>query len=87
MIRILQLLIVVVASNTLVAAGCAGSHHKDSGSLSESEALELALTLANGECTKKFSQAPFNESSSAVEFRDGLVSHQNIRRSKRSRRI
>ena len=38
--------------------------------LSESEALSLAVTLANEECTKRFSQTPFNQSSFAIEFRD-----------------
>jgi hypothetical protein len=39
--------------------------------LSESEALILAVTLANVECTKEFGNSPFDEKSYKISFLDG----------------
>jgi hypothetical protein len=52
--------------------GC-GSTRRDvrSGGLSEVEALELAVALANAECMDRFGEAPFEASSYTILFRDG----------------
>lgn len=41
------------------------------GLLSKNEALELAVSLANKECMKRFSRAPFALSTYSIELRDG----------------
>ncbi len=38
--------------------------------ISKGEALALAVTLANGECLEKFSEAPFNISSYPIELKN-----------------
>jgi hypothetical protein len=47
--------------------GCQSGQQK----LTESEALELAVKLANRECYKIYSVAPFDASSYALIFRQG----------------
>lgn len=52
--------------------GCGGT--QDGGTerpISESQALELAIEIANEECMSKFSTAPFDRSSSRIVFKDG----------------
>lgn len=39
--------------------------------LSEPEALKLAASIANAECVDKFGEAPFDESSFSIDFREG----------------
>jgi len=38
--------------------------------LSEPEALKLAVSIANAECVAKFGEAPFEESSFSIGFRE-----------------
>ena len=40
-------------------------------SLSEAEALVLAVSLANEECFATYSERPFNENSYTIKFEDG----------------
>ena len=52
--------------------GCGSTHQAvRSDQLSEDEALELAVVIANTECMDKFGQAPFETSSYTIEFREG----------------
>ena len=39
--------------------------------LSETEALKLAVSIANAECVAKFGEAPFDESSFSIDFQEG----------------
>ena len=53
--------------------GCQASQkHAVERELSKSEALVLAVSLANKECDLKYSSAPFDTSSCAIEYREGL---------------
>lgn len=53
--------------------GChASQKHAVERGLSKSEALVLAVSLANKECDLQYSLAPFDTSSYAIEYRDGL---------------
>ena len=56
----------------VLALGCGGTQDRHATvSLSQSEALDLAVLLANEECSSKFSMAPFDSSTSSVAFKDG----------------
>ncbi len=56
----------------LFALGCLGSRQGGrSESLSETQALELAVALANEECKARFSAEPFDASSYRIKFVDG----------------
>ncbi len=52
--------------------GCRAARHPDhERPLSKDEAVELAVAIANEECMKNFSAAPFDASSYPIELRDG----------------
>jgi len=56
----------------VLMAGChSASNQPDGQKLTESEALTLAVELANKECEARYSFAPFNMSSYLIEFKDG----------------
>ena len=56
----------------LFALGCLGARQGGhSESLSETQALELAVALANAECKAKFAAEPFDVSSYPIRFIDG----------------
>ena len=56
----------------LFALGCLGARQGGhSESLSETQALELAVALANEECKARFSAEPFDASSYRIKFVDG----------------
>jgi hypothetical protein len=55
-----------------LVAGChAASNQPDGPTLTESQALTLAVELANEKCEARYSFAPFNMSSYLIEFKDG----------------
>ena len=63
---------VLVASCAFFALGCLGSRQAGhSGTLSEAQALELAVVLANAECKAKFATEPFDDSSYPIGFING----------------
>jgi hypothetical protein len=68
--RSLGLHVVVICA--ALHLGCGGTHdgHANS-SISESQALQIAVAAANEECMSRFSIAPFDSSSSSIEFRNG----------------
>ena len=51
--------------------GCSGTSKGQAGSISESQALDLAVAIANKECMSRFARAPFDRSSYPIEFKDG----------------
>lgn len=56
----------------MLTLGCqSASKHLAGRELTESQALALAVELANNECEAKYSFAPFSTSSYLIEFRDG----------------
>jgi hypothetical protein len=56
----------------ILGVGCHSAQKQISGrELSESEALELAVRLANQECDKIYSVTPFEPSSYFIIFRQG----------------
>ena len=62
----------LVAFIILVALGCGGTKDRNvTAVLSQPEALKLAVSLANEDCLSKFSMAPFDSTSSTIEFKDG----------------
>jgi hypothetical protein len=65
---ITSILLVVVT----VFLGC-GTIYRDSrnAELTEAQAVQLAVSLANAECTDKFGEAPFEASDFPVRFQDG----------------
>ena len=66
--RVRGLLLVMM----VLALGCGGTQDRHATSpLSQAEALDLAVLLANEECSSKFSMAPFDGSSSPIAFKDG----------------
>jgi hypothetical protein len=72
MFRKLGLASVLLASLAFLVLGCHASRragHPES--LSEAQALELAVALANGESKAKFSVEPFDGSSYEINFIDG----------------
>jgi hypothetical protein len=53
----------------LCLLGCAGSSSdSDKGALSQSQALQLAVELANEECQAQFAAAPFDTASYSIRF-------------------
>ena len=68
--RVRGLLLSIIC--TALALGCGGTQdHHAAPSLSQSQALELAIAIANEACMSKFSMAPFDNSSSTIEFKGG----------------
>jgi hypothetical protein len=66
MLRIVAFIVV------LLCLGCSLVHRSSSeGELSESEALQLAVSIANSKCNEEFSETPFDETSYTISFRDG----------------
>ena len=63
-----NILLVVVT----IFLGC-GTTHRDSrnAELTETQALQLAVSLANAECTDKFGESPFEASNFPIRFQDG----------------
>ena len=52
--------------------GCAGSSSQsDEGALSQTQALRLAVELANEECQARFAAAPFDTASYPIRFVNG----------------
>jgi hypothetical protein len=68
-IRNLNVVLFIALATTI---GCqSASRESNTQKLSESEALSLAVELANKECESSYSSAPFTLSSYSIEFRDG----------------
>jgi hypothetical protein len=67
--QIIKLMLLVVVT---ILLGC-GVTHRDAGSavLSEKQALQLAVNLANAECADRFGEAPFEASNYPISFRNG----------------
>ena len=56
----------------ILGFGCQAAQREPSRqTLSESEALKLAVSIANAECVAKFGEAPFDGSSFSIDFQDG----------------
>ena len=56
----------------ILGFGCQAAQREASRqTLSEPEALKLAVSIANAECVAKFGEAPFDGSSFSIEFRKG----------------
>ena len=56
----------------LCLLGCAGSSSQsDEGALSQTQALQLAVELANEECQARFAAAPFDSASYPIRFVNG----------------
>jgi hypothetical protein len=52
--------------------GCRTTVKKNNiDSLSEDDALALAVSIANEECFKRYSERPFNEESYMIKFEEG----------------
>jgi hypothetical protein len=62
------ILLIVVA----ILLGC-GTTHRDgrNAELTEAQALQLAVSLANAECTDKFGEAPFEALNFPIRFQEG----------------
>ena len=69
MTRIVKLSISLLV---LLCLGCSTIHEcsKDDA-LSESEALVLAVSIANEKCSEEYDKAPFDETNYSVSFQDG----------------
>lgn len=66
--RVCGLLVSIICAR--LTLGCGGTYDGHAQSpISQSQALELAVTMANEECMSKFSVAPFDSSSSSIEFK------------------
>jgi hypothetical protein len=62
----------IAAAILVVLAGCTATRESSRAHrLSEDEALQLAVTLANQTCQAKFARAPFDAKTSSVRFVDG----------------
>jgi len=62
------ILLVVVA----ILVGCSTTPRDGrNAELTEAQALQLAVSLANAECTDKFGEAPFEASNFPIRFQDG----------------
>ena len=56
----------------ILGLGCQAAQRGASRqTLSEPEALKLAVSIANVECVAKFGEAPFDESIFSIDFREG----------------
>ncbi|UCG52940.1 MAG: hypothetical protein JSW58_05110 [Candidatus Latescibacterota bacterium] len=72
LVRRMGLAPVLVLMTVLAASGCGPSNdHGRDGRLSESQALKLAVELANEQCSRRFSETPFDSSSYSIDFRKG----------------
>ena len=61
-----------VILGVLLVSGCQEARRSDRDQLlSRNAALELAVTLANDECMRKFSTEPFDETSYGIELKNG----------------
>jgi hypothetical protein len=68
--KTIQILIIITVP---LVCGCHASNKQaELRELSESEALSLAVSLANEECDRKYSTAPFDTASFSIEYRYGL---------------
>ncbi len=69
--RVLRMTYLSLAFCVLVVLACRANRHPDHEQpLSKDEALELAVAIANEECMRNFSAAPFDVSSYPIELRD-----------------
>jgi hypothetical protein len=68
-VRYIRFILFIVLASVL---GCqSGAGDLTGQKLSESQALSLAVELANKECDSSYSSKPFTSSSYSIEFRDG----------------
>ena len=73
--RRIKLLLVFLALTGIVAIGCQSSRNlREPGPLTRSEALELAVALANEKCREKHNASPFDAKWYPIEF-DGSRWH------------
>ena len=59
-------------ASLLLLAGCASVRQSSAPQeLSQQQALQLAVSLANQECQTQFARAPFDTATSGIHFLDG----------------
>ena len=70
---LLKVVLMSIVLVILILCGChASQKHAVDREMSKSEALILAVSLANKECDLQYLSAPFDTASYAIEYREGL---------------